>query len=58
MTDEERIRGLEDAVMNLNKIVRLRTGAYEIEQGQPEIRRMGEVIHRWIESVLAHREAE
>jgi hypothetical protein len=52
MTLEERIAGLEDAVIRLSHIQELRFGPYErdITAG---VAHDGEHIHRWAESVAA-----
>lgn len=55
MTHEERIRGLEDAVVNLSRIVELKVGRYALEKLKPEIAVKGEEIHAWARSVQEHR---
>ncbi len=50
MTNEERIAGLEDAVIRLSHIVELRSGAYGADV-QAGVRHDGEHIHRWAASV-------
>jgi hypothetical protein len=52
MTLEERIAGLEDAVIRLSHIVELRSGHYDADVN-PSVRHEGEHIHRWAESVAA-----
>jgi hypothetical protein len=55
MTNEERIRGLEDAVMNLSNILEARGGAYGRElSGNVPI--YGAQIHQWVAAVRAHRD--
>jgi hypothetical protein len=49
--DEERIRGLEDAVINLSRILELKSGYYANERMNPEITTKGAEIHRWAQSV-------
>jgi hypothetical protein len=46
MTNDERIRGLEDAVTRLSNIVEHRLGAYAADLNQA-VRDEGELIHGW-----------
>jgi hypothetical protein len=55
MTNEERIAGLEHAVMRLSRIVELRSGAYAADVNA-EVQDAGEQIHGWAESVTALRD--
>ena len=52
MTNEERIRGLEDAVLNLSRILELKSGFYADEQMNPEFADNGAEIHCWAKSVV------
>jgi hypothetical protein len=56
MTNEERIAGLEHAVMRLSRIVELRSGAYAVDVNA-EIQVEGEQIHGWAESMTALRDS-
>jgi hypothetical protein len=55
MTPEERIAGLEHAVMRFSHIVELRSGPYAADVNA-EVRDAGEQIHGWAESVTALRD--
>jgi hypothetical protein len=55
MTLEERVAALEDAVMGLSALLEAKTGPYARDVN-PAVSGEGEQIHRWIESVLTHRE--
>ena len=54
MTNEERIRGLEDAVILLSNIDQARFGAYAKDQCQG-VPRYGAQVRKWIGKVNAHR---
>jgi hypothetical protein len=53
MTIEERIRGLEDAVINLSNI--LEADERHEMAVNPTIRQQGAELYRWMDSVRAHR---
>jgi len=50
MTHEERIRGLEDAVIRLSNIQEFRFGPYAIDI-TPGVSGEGEQVRRWAKSV-------
>jgi hypothetical protein len=54
MTLEERVSGLEDAVMHLSNILELDRGVYD-RHVNPAIRANGGEVRRWAESVRDHR---
>jgi hypothetical protein len=47
MTNEERLAGLEDAVIHLSNIVELRFGLYADNTTNPRVVAEGEQFHRW-----------
>jgi hypothetical protein len=53
MTIEERIRGLEDAVINLSNI--LEADELHAMAVNETIRQQGAELYRWMDSVRAHR---
>lgn len=53
MTNEERIAGLEDALIRLSRIVELRLGPYAADLNAG-VAAEGEQIHRWAQSVEDH----
>jgi hypothetical protein len=57
MTNEERIRGVEDAVILLSNISEARFGPFSLDQcrGVPGY---GERIHDWMSAVNAHRASD
>jgi hypothetical protein len=54
MTNEERIAGLEHAVIRLSNIWELKFGAYALDVN-PAVRSEGEQIRGWAGSVQEHR---
>ncbi len=55
MTNEERIAGLEDAVIRLSRIEELRFGSYASNITDPRVVAEGELFHGWVKSVQEHR---
>jgi hypothetical protein len=54
MTNDERIAGLEDAVIRLSHIMELKYGAFASDVNTRVVGE-GEQIHRWAKSVQEHR---
>jgi hypothetical protein len=54
MTNDERIKGLEDAVTRLSNIVEHRLGAYANDLNQA-VRDEGDLIHGWARAAQEHR---
>jgi hypothetical protein len=54
MTNEERIDGLEDAVIRLSKVLEFKFGAYADHVDQRVVGEGGQ-IRRWAKSVEDHR---
>jgi hypothetical protein len=54
MTNDERIKGLEDAVASLSNIVEHRLGAYGDDLNQA-VQDEGELIHGWARAAQEHR---
>jgi hypothetical protein len=54
MTNDERIKGLEDALTRLSNIVEHRLGAYADDRNQV-VRDEGDLIHGWARAAQEHR---
>jgi hypothetical protein len=57
MTNEERIRGVEDAVILLTHVLEEKTGPF-VRDVNPTVSGSGALIHLWMASVKAHRADE
>ena len=57
MTNEERIRGIEDAVIHLSDILEARLGPYGRDQ-HLAVPGYGKQIHQWVASVNARRSGD
>ena len=54
MTNDECIKGLEDALTRLSNIVEHRLGAYSDDTNQA-VRDEGQLIHGWVRAAQEHR---
>jgi hypothetical protein len=57
MTNEERIRGVEDAVILLTNILEAKSGSF-VRDVSSSVSGPGERLHQWMASVKAHRSSE
>ncbi len=55
MTNEERITGIEDALIHLSNIMEFRFGLYANNTTDPRVVDAGEHLYGWVRSVQEHR---
>ena len=55
MTIEDRVRALEDAVINPANVVEARVGKFDGFNVDPAVTRWGGLIHQWAQEVLTRR---